>query len=257
MSERIITLFGEEIVPEQLKAVSRSRAKKKSEEKDELVNDEPTAIAADTIIENETISQPDTVKEVEAQATLQEPALPSVEATETPVAATELTIALNDANQADIEIPEIIDESPADDEHTSATNENLVEETEDTADAKAPKKERAVLANLPDDWQGDKKYYSIGEVAEIFKVKTSHIRFWTNEFKLKVRTTRKGDRLYTPEQIREIKTINNLVKERGFTIKGAKTRLKAPEKMEVETVDLKQSLLQLRNKLVAIKNQLK
>ena len=110
---------------------------------------------------------------------------------------------------------------------------------------------------MPEDWRGDKQYFSIGEVAELFKAKTSHIRFWTNEFKINVRTTRKGDRLYTSDQIREIRTIHHLVKERGFTLTGAKAKLKAQNNMDVETVDLKYSLLQLRNKLMAIKNQLK
>ncbi|HXS36430.1 MAG TPA: MerR family transcriptional regulator [Flavipsychrobacter sp.] len=115
-----------------------------------------------------------------------------------------------------------------------------------------PEKETEILKG----WEGDKQYYSIGEVASLFKVKTSHIRFWTNEFNLKVRTTRKGDRLYTPDQIREIRAIYNLVKEQGFTISGAKARLKDRKKMTVESVDLKQSLLQLRNKLLTIRNQL-
>ncbi len=128
----------------------------------------------------------------------------------------------------------------------------------------APEAEVAVVAIpadekefvIPEDWSGDKKYYTIGEVSKLFKVKTSHIRFWTNEFKLKVRTTRKGDRLFTPEQIRELKAIHHLVKERGFTLTGAKAKLKAQNKMDVETVDLKQSLKQLRSKLVIIRNQL-
>ena len=118
------------------------------------------------------------------------------------------------------------------------------------------KQEETEQANLPADWKGEKNYYSIGEVADLFKVKTSHIRFWTNEFKLKVRTTRKGDRLYTPDQVREIRTIYHLVKERGFTLAGAKARLKSQNKKDMETIDLKDSLIQLRNKLVAIKNQL-
>ncbi len=93
-------------------------------------------------------------------------------------------------------------------------------------------------------------------MAALFKVKTSHIRFWTNEFKLKVRTTRKGDRLYSPAQVRELRTIHHLVKDRGFTLSGAKARLKKPNKIDVETIDLKQQLLQLRNKLLAIRNQI-
>lgn len=103
----------------------------------------------------------------------------------------------------------------------------------------------------------DKQYYSIGEVATMFKVKTSHIRFWTNEFALKVRTTRKGDRLYTPEQVRELRTIYHLVKEKGHTINGAKAKLKSRKKVGVQSIDLKDSLLQLRNKLLGIRNQLK
>jgi DNA-binding transcriptional MerR regulator len=108
-----------------------------------------------------------------------------------------------------------------------------------------------------DGWEGHKKYYSIGEVAALFKVRTSHIRFWTNEFALKVRTTRKGDRLYTPEQVKELKAIYHLVKEQGFTINGAKAKLKAHKKLSIESVDLKTALLQLRNKLLTIRNNLK
>jgi Predicted transcriptional regulators len=116
----------------------------------------------------------------------------------------------------------------------------------------APVKKEEVLK----DWNAEKQYYSIGEVATLFKVATSHIRFWTNEFKLKVRTTRKGDRLFSPANIKELRAIYDLVKDRGYTIAGAKAKLKSNKKASVETVDLKQSLLQLRNKLLLIRNQL-
>lgn len=105
-------------------------------------------------------------------------------------------------------------------------------------------------------WKADKQYYSIGEVANLFAVNTSNIRFWTKEFDMKVRTTRKGDRLYTPDQVKEIRAIYHLIKERGFTIAGAKAKLKANKKTTVEGIDLKQSLLQLRNKLILMRNQL-
>jgi len=215
MSERIITLFGEEIVPEQVKAVGKSRAKKKPQEK-KTETPEP---------EKETPE----VKEEPKQEKVKK------------------------------EIPEI-GEQPKQEKvkETLAVNATVNAEREITEPESTPtksKKEESV--NLPDDWEGDKQYYSIGEVATLFKVKTSHIRFWTNEFKLKVRTTRKGDRLYTAEQIKELRAIHHLVKERGFTLSGAKAKLKSQNKMDVETVDLKQSLLQLRNKLVIIKNQLK
>lgn len=107
------------------------------------------------------------------------------------------------------------------------------------------------------DWTGEKKYYTIGEVAKLFNVRTSNIRYWTKEFGLRVRTTRKGDRLFTPENIKEIRTIYHLVKHRGFTINGAKTKLKESKKLSVESIELKDSLLQLRNKLVELKNSIK
>ena len=106
------------------------------------------------------------------------------------------------------------------------------------------------------DFEGNKQYYSIGEVATLFKVNTSNIRFWTKEFEMKVRTTRKGDRLYTPEQVREINTIYHLVKERGFTITGAKAKLKENRKAVTQSIDLKKSLIQLREKLLHIRKQL-
>jgi DNA-binding transcriptional MerR regulator len=111
-------------------------------------------------------------------------------------------------------------------------------------------------AVIAEDWKGEKQYYSIGEVAGFFKVKTSHIRFWTNEFKLKVRTTRKGDRLFTADQVKEIRTIYHLVKERGFTLSGAKSKLNNQNKRDVTTIDLKTSLLHLKNKLVILRNEL-
>jgi DNA-binding transcriptional MerR regulator len=112
--------------------------------------------------------------------------------------------------------------------------------------------------DLLKNFEGEKQYYSIGEVSKLFKVNTSHIRFWTNEFKMKVRTTRKGDRLYTTEQIKELQAIYHLVKERGFTIKGAKAKLKEKKKVNiVEGVSLRQSLMDLRKKLVQIRQEIK
>ena len=109
---------------------------------------------------------------------------------------------------------------------------------------------------IPDDWKGEKKYYTIGEVAGFFQVKTSNIRFWTKEFKLKVRTNRKGDRMYTPDQVKEIRAIYHLVKERGFRLAGAKAKLSAEKNKDVEIIDLKESLKSLRDKLVIIRSKL-
>lgn len=111
-------------------------------------------------------------------------------------------------------------------------------------------------SSILDGWEGDKQYYTIGEVAKLFKVRTSNIRFWTNEFEMKVRTTRKGDRLYTPDQVREIRTIYHLVKEKKFTIKGAKAQLSGNKKAKIDSVDLIESLKDLKRKLLQIKKKL-
>lgn len=100
------------------------------------------------------------------------------------------------------------------------------------------------------------RYYTIGEVAEMFRVNVSHIRFWTTEFKLKVRTTRKGDRLYNPENIARLRLIHHLVKENKYTIKGAKEQLKAQAKVVSKQVDLKEKLNMLKQELERIKNNL-
>ena len=67
----------------------------------------------------------------------------------------------------------------------------------------------------------DKLYYSIGEVAEAFKVNTSLIRFWEKEFDaIKPRKNAKGNRKFTKEDIKNLELIYHLVKERGFTLEG-------------------------------------
>lgn len=117
------------------------------------------------------------------------------------------------------------------------------------------KKEDGVIPMVLDGWTAHKQYYSIGEVAALLQMNTSHIRFWTNEFSLKVRTTKKGDRLFSPEQIKSLGTIHHLVKEKGFTLSGAKARLKENKNI-TEKISLKQALLQLRNQLQQLRTQL-
>lgn len=106
-------------------------------------------------------------------------------------------------------------------------------------------------------WKADKHYYAIGEVATLFGITASTIRFWTNEFKLKVRTTGKGDRLYNEAQIQELRAIYNLVKIKGHKINAARVLLKDGKKTEaLDTLELKHSLLKLRNLLVSINNNI-
>ena len=82
----------------------------------------------------------------------------------------------------------------------------------------------------------EKIYFTIGEVAEMFQVNTSHIRFWSNEFDvIKPSTNKKGNRLYTQSDIANLKKIYHLVKEKGFTLKGAKVEMQAMrKKMKIE-----------------------
>ena len=71
--------------------------------------------------------------------------------------------------------------------------------------------------NLP-----DKLYYSIGEVAKAFDVNTSLVRYWEQEFPiLRPKKNKKGNRLFTPEDIENLKIIFHLVDDKGFTLKGA------------------------------------
>lgn len=72
-----------------------------------------------------------------------------------------------------------------------------------------------------------KLYYTIGEVAEMFDVNTSLIRFWEKEFSaIKPKKNKKGNRLFTAKDIENIRLIYHLVKEKGFTLEGAKSQLK-------------------------------
>ena len=77
------------------------------------------------------------------------------------------------------------------------------------------------MPNIPSEWT--KRYYSIGEVAEIFEINTSALRFWEKEFpELSPKKNERGVRKYTPENMELIRQIYHLVKERGFTLKGAR-----------------------------------
>ncbi len=78
----------------------------------------------------------------------------------------------------------------------------------------------------------EKLYYSIGEVAQMLDVNTSLLRYWESEFKeMQVRKDRNGVRLFTKPDIEMLKTIYSLVKEKGFTIEGAKLQLKQNNEM--------------------------
>lgn len=105
-------------------------------------------------------------------------------------------------------------------------------------------------------WDLDQKYYTISTVAKMFDVNISHIRFWTNEFNLKPRTNRKGDRLYTPELIETLRLIHHLVKVQHHTIRGAKAKLKTKKATVDAGITLKENLVQLKETLLELRNQI-
>ena len=103
----------------------------------------------------------------------------------------------------------------------------------------------------------EKRYYKIGEVAKAFSVNTSLIRFWEKEFDIiKPKKNAKGNRLFTPEDISNFKLIYNLVKERGFTLEGAKQKLKENPEGIVNNHEIISRLGAVKAELIKIKNQL-
>ncbi len=104
----------------------------------------------------------------------------------------------------------------------------------------------------------EKLFYSIGEVAEMFDVNTSLIRFWEKEFDVITPSkNKKGNRLFTKKDIENFKLIFHFVKEKGYTLQGAKDKLKGGNKeadqVKVEVIDklkdIKEQLLKIKNSL--------
>lgn len=103
----------------------------------------------------------------------------------------------------------------------------------------------------------EKRYYAIGEVAEAFGVNTSLIRFWEKEFEvLKPKKNAKGNRLFTPQDIKNLELIYHLVKERGFTLEGAKIHLKEEKKKTLTNFEIIRKLQSVKAELINIKNNL-
>ena len=105
--------------------------------------------------------------------------------------------------------------------------------------------------------KSEKHYYSIGEVAGKFGLAPSTLRFWEKEFDtIKPFKNKKGDRFYTQEDIDHLSLINHLVKERGMTLKGAKTKIKENKSETENTFEIVQKLQMIKSYLLEIKNEL-
>jgi DNA-binding transcriptional MerR regulator len=103
----------------------------------------------------------------------------------------------------------------------------------------------------------EKRYYGIGEVARAFDVNTSLIRFWEKEFDvLQPKKNAKGNRKFTPRDIKNLELIYHLVKERGFTLEGAKLHLKENRQKTMDTFEIIRKLERVKAELIKIKDQL-
>ncbi|SFA76052.1 DNA-binding transcriptional regulator, MerR family [Flavobacterium swingsii] len=103
----------------------------------------------------------------------------------------------------------------------------------------------------------DKRYYSMGEIATAFGVNQSLIRFWDKEFDiLKPKKNAKGNRMFTPEDVKNLQLIFHLVKERGFTLEGAKVHLKEDQKKTLDKFDIISKLESIKAQLLSIKTEL-
>ncbi|MBS1730702.1 MAG: MerR family transcriptional regulator [Bacteroidetes bacterium] len=115
-----------------------------------------------------------------------------------------------------------------------------------------------VHIEIPDDSVlFSKSYYPISEVAQWFNANTSLIRFWENEFSiLKPRKNKKGDRLFRPEDVKNLQLIYHLLRERKFSIEGARQYLKDHHAKAMEELKTVQSLSKIKYFLLELKANL-
>ena len=103
----------------------------------------------------------------------------------------------------------------------------------------------------------EKLYYTIGEVAKAFNVNTSLLRFWEKEFSvIKPKKNAKGNRYFSKEDVKNIQLIYHLVKEKGFTLEGAKEYLKSEKKQVLNNFDIIRKLEKIKADLEALKQNL-
>jgi DNA-binding transcriptional MerR regulator len=101
----------------------------------------------------------------------------------------------------------------------------------------------------------EKLYYSIGEVAEMLEVPVSTVRFWENEFDvLKPMKNKKGNRLFTPADIKNLKIIHHLLKDEGMTLSGAKKKLTGKWEEADYKYEINESLSKIKSMLLEIRD---
>ena len=103
----------------------------------------------------------------------------------------------------------------------------------------------------------EKVFYSIGEVAEMFSLPSSTIRYWEQEFSvLKPKRNKKGTRYFTKKDIENLHLIYHLVKERGMTLKGAKLKIKENKGDLDQNVKVVKKLQDIRQLLIHIRDEI-
>ncbi|MGJ8684585.1 MAG: MerR family transcriptional regulator [Nonlabens sp.] len=102
----------------------------------------------------------------------------------------------------------------------------------------------------------EKLYYSMGEITKAFDVNASLIRFWEKEFDiLQPKKNSRGNRKFTKTDVENLQTIYHLVKERGFTLEGARDYMKT-HKNELSQLEIIKKLEHVKAELLKIKEQL-
>jgi len=105
--------------------------------------------------------------------------------------------------------------------------------------------------------QIEKLFYPIGEVAQMFEVSVSSIRYWEKEFDiLKPKKNKKGNRMFTKKDVDNLRIIYHLTKERGFTLEGAKKKLRENKADTIDNVEIINHLKNIRQFLVEFREEL-
>ena len=103
----------------------------------------------------------------------------------------------------------------------------------------------------------EKLYYSIGEVAEMLDVPVSTVRFWENEFDiLKPMKNKKGNRMFTPSDIKNLKIIHHLLKVEGLTIPGVKKKLTGKLEETDYKYEINESLSKIKSLLLDLRDNI-
>lgn len=156
-------------------------------------------------------------------------------------------IAVEEKIEPVTEIIEVINEPEKIEKIKSTRGRKSIKQTSAEAD----------LINIPaDEILFQKQYYSMGTVAEMFRVNHSLLRFWENEFDIiQPRKNKKGDRHFRPIDIKNLHLIYHLLRQRKYTIEGAKDFLKKNKKSQ-ERFEAIQKLQQVKGFLLELKASL-